>query len=820
MSSKSSRLYLLEYNNYYSRTIKREGDNGADYLDYLEVGPIICNFNPNDGVDTQHIVNTDVIDGSPSFDYCIETDSTDTVISRWFVVETTRKLGGQYEISLHRDLVADFYYPMLKCPVFIERATLGLGSPFILNSEGMNFNQIKTKEVLLKDKTASGWYIGYIANNMEEKTVTIPTESAFNYPRPTISFDTLTSIQGNQARIPSVYTISANAKQYAKSANFYITVNTNGAILREEAVRIDTTPGETPIDSNYEYRTASTPNENATLLAKACKDNAGSIGQSIRNNLAGQYTFQDASTINTLIAMDGQTFYDETNNRVFSVSFTKKGETILSVRPSDGVAYETISSLVASACNMTQVYQSSSKKRVDVAWQVVLDQYVLLVQDITATQSVSITIKPTTNTLNDAPYKMFASPADNVPVTYSGDLGSATFSSPSVAKRLVNALARELSSFLYDIQYLPYCPLAGSIGFVGGANRYGIQLNGTVTDNSNTSISFAISNGSIQTYMLWCKSSNFSLNIEETIECPADPIEFKTEHETSFCRIVSPNYNGSFEFKPTSNYGVDYFEVNCSYKPYQPYIHVNPKFSNEGLYGGDFNDQRGLVCGGDFSLPIVTDQWVAYQIQNASYRDAFNRQVENMETTYKYNREQALASGVVNAITAGLSGATAGAMAGSLGGAPGTAIGAGVGALVGGVAGGVGLAQDLKYSDLLQEEALSYAKDQFNYSLQNIQALPYSLGRVSAFTINNKVFPFLEYYTATQNEKEAFKYRLKYRGMTVGVIGKIEDYLQDNPTFIQGSIIQYVNINGEALPGDDYHLISALANEIHKGVYI
>ena len=51
-------IYLLNYNNYYNRICKKE-DTLTDYLNY-QVGDTIqgVNFNPNDGVNTELIVNT------------------------------------------------------------------------------------------------------------------------------------------------------------------------------------------------------------------------------------------------------------------------------------------------------------------------------------------------------------------------------------------------------------------------------------------------------------------------------------------------------------------------------------------------------------------------------------------------------------------------------------------------------------------------------------------------------------------------------------------------------------------------------------------
>lgn len=75
-----------------------------------------------------------------------------------------------------------------------------------------------------------------------------------------------------------------------------------------------------------------------------------------------------------------------------------------------------------------------------------------------------------------------------------------------------------------------------------------------------------------------------------------------------------------------------------------------------------------------------------------------------------------------------------------------------------------------------QEESRSFAIDNYKMSLDNIKALPNGITRTSAITANNKKVPFVEYYTCTETERNAFLNKLKYDGMTIGVIGKLSDY--------------------------------------------
>jgi hypothetical protein len=171
---------------------------------------------------------------------------------------------------------------------------------------------------------------------------------------------------------------------------------------------------------------------------------------------------------------------------------------------------------------------------------------------------------------------------------------------------------------------------------------------------------------------------------------------------------------------------------------------------------------------------------------------------------------------VVGAISGTISGALGGALAGSAV-APG--VGTAVGAVSGAIASGVGGIADYALNERLRNEAIDYTKDQFNYSLQNIQALPYTLSRVSAINIDNTIYPILEYYTCTDKEKEALINKLKYNGMTVMVIGKINEYALTGITntgeqYIKGKIIRLEGLN------EEYHLANQIVSEINKGVFI
>ena len=816
MSTNYSSIYLLSFNNYYNRILKRF-ETIQEYADYLAYEPLYnYNFNPGDGIDTEITINTNYLTSTPAADYVVVVDSNTSKISgRWYIINANRIRGGQYKISLHRDLLADYKPEVMNADIFVERGFVNAGNPLIFNSEGMNFNQIKKSEILLKDETGSGWFVGYMAANAPKISFDVVTPEANTFPPSPISIEELNSLaESNLISTPEEFDIMANGCLGAnRRRSRWLTVNTTG-LIKSSDDRMD--EGQ---DTKYSFNTEYTAQQCGRWFSNGLIENRNDVIDKTRAQLAADIGARmlTSDLINQLISMNNNTYYDASNNKTFTVRFNHIGSAGSSYHanyPTSGAFYNLICQIAIGYCAMYSAPSLTSNVDVSVGYRTNYTQYELLIESPEQILG-SISIPTTTLGLMDAPYKMFCIPAGNVRIESSVN-GEWVNSNEFYNKNLVSSLIKNLggttsSNYIYDIQYLPYCPFKG-----GSLSENKI----TITDKSLSEIIgkelVVLHKGDINySFMLFCNISSFSLNVNKHIDLPVDPIQFKLDHETKFCRICSPNYSASFEFKPTSNYGVEYFEVNCTYKPYQPFIHVNPKFSSNGLYGSDFNDNRGLVCSGDFSLPSVTDAWKQYQINNAAYQDSFDRRIENMEETYSIQRDRQKTQAAIGVATAALSGAIGGGVAGSNVGGP---IGAAVGGVVAGVAGTAasvyGMRKDLEYADALQREALSYAQDQFNYSLQNIKALPYSLGKVSAFTINNKVFPFVEFYSASDEEIDALRKRIEFRGMTIGVIGKIPNYLNLSRNFIQGSLIRIDGIE------EDYHTAAAIAAELHKGVYI
>lgn len=285
---------------------------------------------------------------------------------------------------------------------------------------------------------------------------------------------------------------------------------------------------------------------------------------------------------------------------------------------------------------------------------------------------------------------------------------------------------------------------------------------------------------------------------------PYNAEDIKVYDACEFQRLVSPNYNGMFQFrKARMDGGIHTINVDCTYKPYTPYIKLNPDFSF--LYGQDWNDSTGLICGGDFSIPMINDPFINYALQNKNYQAVFARNIENLDFNQQIAREQQDFKGILGMTTGGITGAIAGAKTGG-----------GYGA-VAGAAAGVALPA-IKYNfekdwlERQQGEARRFAIDNFNYQLGNIQALPQSITKSSPLSFNNKIWPILEEFSCTDEEKKILRNKLKYDGMTIMAIGELDNYSVPGG-YLKGKLIRLEGLS------DDSHVADAIYQEVDRGFY-
>lgn len=776
-------LYILSYNNYYNRILKYE-NNLEDYYDYINYTLMEANFNNNDGVNTSHIIGSGDWDGVG--DYLIAVEGNN-IKSRWFIIEAERTRAGQYKISLRRDLLVDYWADVKDAPCFIEKAILTENNPLIYNSENMTFNQIKKSEMLLKDLSKCPWIVGYYAkntaHNMLAGTVDLNFESDIDY----IPIDTtFENWKFNATETPfkvapqdieyRIYGMKATTSIGFQSQNGYIRFDKEGNYLRPYQYVANLS---TPLDFHFI----------GDIIGNALQPEVKARATTMYNYLQDYADITSDEDTAFFTSLKNKVIKD-TTGKYYSVNIIPGNVETTVVNISSGNLFQTMKTICNTSSNLTGTPDNTSFKAAVSAQTYTMEYSVL------TTQVSSWDMSGDKITTEDAPYNIFAIPYGSVKLFYTGG-GLIGESRANIGIATANSIIRTMGSNLYDIQLLPYCPLA---------------LEDTRRINLDNQRAYSLIRGpqdSVVGFILNIPYSKFSFDIE--LANPITVSNKKMSNECDVYKLCSPNWASEFQFSPAKNDGVRFINVDCEYKPFQPYIHLNPNF--RGMYGRDFNDARGLICSGDFSLAQVSDAWQNYQINNKNFQSMFDRQIQNMEVKNKISRTQDIISSTVGAV----SGAAAGAMTGNLM-APG--VGAIPGAVIGGVASAAGGIADYAINEKLRNEAMDYTKDMFGYQLGNIQALPYTLTKVSSFNYNNKIFPLIEYYTCTDEEKTAFANKIAYNGMTVGVIGKISDYLGN--TWSYNDIEAQGYIKGQLIRldlGEDFHIVNAISGELNKGVY-
>lgn len=801
---------LCGYNNYRNRTY-RKSSNLTAYTDASDTSYVSTdkdtNFCIEDGIEMSHVFNIkNYTGGEPNYLLLLDKD-TNEIESRWFVIDWNKIRGGQYAASLRRDLLADNYEAITKAPCFIEKGYVGPEDSAIFNKEDMTFNQIKTSEKILRDESKTAWIVGYIAQDhaaITDRTFKLNSEVDF----PT-TFENWTYYDYCDGQARTYANVNSSYFRFYLRGRQY-----NNLIDQLQFTRIDSSHSVTETSSIHRANWWIEPN--------------GAI-QEIQDIDWASYFTNDG--ISTALYEDNSSWSTESilsylnslNGRV--LTFTNKSIklTVISntALDSDFINVDNSSHLYTYMYNRTNIALANAIQNGRIGYpndnpvQYRLNRttFTVTYEEVTTPGTYKYSLPASVRTLSDAPYKMFCMPYYKDVVTtnpmYGFSLDGTTRTDCDADLMLAWAMDMATAlggggqnSSIYDLQILPYCPLSNWRGRSGNTNAAIWSID--KTENVDYIYLTETVDETIYSRGI-CSFCDVSTKEQFLSQYPISIVDYKIQNECDMYRLCSPNYASVFEFNPAKNDGVEGYIVRYTYKPYQPFIYVAPKFNR--LYGRDFKDNRGLILAGDFSLPIVTDLWKQYQLQNKNYQLAFDRQIENMEVGFRQQNVQAIAGAITGTFQGGVSGVAAGGMAG---GVPGAVIGGVVGT-VGSAAGGIA---DIAMQKEMQREAVDFTRDNFGFQLGNIKALPNTLNKVSSIVANSKLFPFLEYYTCTDEERQALDDKLKYNGMTIGRIGKIEDFLHpDSQTYVKGQLIR--------LEGNyDAHTANEIANEFMKGWYI
>lgn len=781
-------LYYYNFKNYYYPSTKRFSDLSGyqPYLVYSETGNNL-NFYENDGVNTEIVAGRS---GNPYYDkanYVIYSKDSTTITSRWYVIDAVKNSSGQYKLQLHRDLPVDYYDEWTQSDCFIEKAILPDDSPFIYNQEQITTNQIKTDEIELKDQTKMAWICGFI--NRESPETQVPIKSSVKADITKLTYDDYQKYTSQGAYSLGSVDVDMYVRLYTGVGGTDLyqkwTIRTESAV---EATADELIKWGIP-DTLYRWD----PVTDGRAMVNYLKANKSEFTANARKyctlygvpaespDIANMYL-----DLGKIFEKDGK-YYKMTRIEVIDTTQEIK----IDVDKAGDLLYTHWNSIMNAfqykdaGNNPVYVMRVKSSYRKPIFQQIVEGDYTL-------------TMPAKDNRLinRDGPFDMFCIPySDDYKIQVNGEAKvqcNKEFAM-SIAQSIGVKMGSGSSPNVYDIQLLPYCPFAGITSMVDNTL--------TLAGEGSVRYTKVLKDQATVYYLFWTTSTSGTLSIPYVYNVTNK----KMSNQVDMMRLVSPSYSGQFEFNPARNEGVSYFNVDYTYLPQSSYIHVNPDF--KGLYGKDYNDARGLIVQGNQSVMYLSSAWEAYQTQNKNYLEIFNREVQNLETNYKYQRIQSGVSAAVSALSSGL--------------AVGGLINAGVGVLSGAASAAGGIA-DLAIQQQLHNEQLDYKKDMFGYQLDNIKALPHSIAKTTAYTENNKIFPVLEYYTCTEEEKKAVAEKIAFNGMSVGVIDKPINYIGNSWSYSDIQDKGYIKcklIKLEGTRANDFHMVNMLGEELNKGVY-
>lgn len=773
-------LYFLRYNNYINRYIKKL-DTVNDYLQYMIGEPLLecINWNPNDGVTTTQILQNW---NHETPDYVIVTDEySNTVISRWFVIDANYQRNGQYDLHLRRDVIADNLESVLNAKGLIKRGWLDTTSPLLMQKEpGISTNEIKKLQIPLDYKSSpnlpinsSGFVIYTALGFSMDETIDLTLneiERAGFVTTESLSINTVDFNQIKEIGEIIIYEDIPNGKKYkfnnlGAENNFYKNV-----AFSEE------------IDGYFNIIDAIDRSATQKIIMNTpliCLNIDGIYSNTLAiNNPRPTQLFEQ--------------FYREETNKTLNVAHQAQSDILRYYEEELQIVGQQIKDLEINPTGyllqLCQSYLRSIKDNI----KVILKNVVIYNKRITfrGYANVSSNIKFSALQSSTSPYAMLLIPENGTFLS-----GQSRYPARTDLLKILNAIIEFGAQNIYDVQYLPFT-FNNDTQISAGLATSVVQL---------ISIEEHTTRGIIQLY------NNFSNDLghyDYTLSKYKD-LQVKLGYETIKARLTSPNHVGNFEYNPYKNgWNQNYLEfyIDVTLIPINPLIKITPRFTQ--IYGANFDDARGLILGGDYGYNIITNEWQTYKYNNKNYLEIFNREIENLE--YIADKQHTLD------ITQAAAGATSAAA--SAAASASTPISALIGGAVAGAASAVAGAADVQINQDLRQENLELKSDLFALNTSSIKARPNQLTRGTTLASYNVLYPYLEIYGATEEELDHLVEYFKNYSFTVNIFGTIKDYLNKRITEYEYTYIKadinYIDIN------DDYHIAREIREVLSGGVKI
>lgn len=796
------RIYTYKFNNYRNRIYKAVYDV-TSMLPYRTNGQgwETNNFNYGDKITTTQIVGSIEQPYSEESDYCI-LQQNDGTIMKWFITEAHYVRGYQWMLTLRRDFGDDIF----NVDCIVHRGYVPDSSNRIFNSEPLSFNKILKARENVTDISVSPWYVAYVSKDWRPDGDQITF--AYNGIDPDITVAGLSNWEyydniGENVQL-SYSHFGVNVRDF-----FDITTTLSAHIagvysLQNRATRgiISYLEGMLGLDGLHLSASHSIRDTAERLVSYS------PFARSYDTVLAAR-SYINLDKVYELTRLNGKYLFDSKTNKTFAMSVTVNPFVTERITPSE------FSSVFMDARQMLKNegyladFGKTSEANMDTNWafaEIETRSVTLSLTEVPyATGIDHIPIPTSRNKTDSSAYDIIAFPAHEV---YLG------ITSDKTNRVKANALAGYFASLpqnvVYDIQLLPFSPINDKymVTMQNGIGRVRTDLMTPSVDlNQNTETS----TGYLDVFYIREAQCYHRLRCE--LREGASPY-FITRKKGGYKRVAlcdmwrlnSPNMASTFEFNAAEMDGWGSFYAEMEFKPATPYVQVYMDFNR--LYGTRFQDMRGLICSGEFSLSRTSSEWNEYVLRNKNYQLQFNREIDNLSLTQSVERKQQIANAVIGGLSSTVQ---AGVSAGMATGNP--IVGVAAGAVMAG-ANVAGAALDVKWSEQLRQEAQNFKKDMFNLSMENIRAVPATLTNVSPRNPRNNGFVTLEYYTCSEEEVDTLLDYIRWYGMSVEAVGHVQDWIEYGvETFVTASILRY---DGR----EDSHYVNALNEELERGFYI
>ena len=875
-------IYLLSYNNYYNRQVKKL-DTIQDYINggYL-IGTIPnCNFAMKDGIASDLIVNQAFVETQP--DYVLIAERGEGGVetgefSRWFVIDTEEIRGNQYSFQVKRDIWVDKFDIAMNSTYFIERGYVSDSNDLIFNNEEQQYSQIKKSQTPLYDETGCPWIVGYIPKKLNKtsqttiETVLRPDTADYvvsditqwDYYQYVVSnpnhefvysdnvenaFRFVVQLpimnvtgQGNSYQMGyfgyslkerSVYGGDVHDTKIIYPSTFIEQENGFGYFSRTETQFNSDTEDKRWWNTNYTSLSSYVEVLNRTMLYKQPTNFEGSN----YTNAIAQFRAAYNIDVNTFTFIEnnlnGKTIKDTSTGKVYTITLTDR--VIDKMEYPSGFDQTNLKNYIKNMLNLTYSNQYSPSMY-GYTTHYTAESNSGQIRCIWKLKQIQISLSEVGNARTYLPRDDDTS---TTPIT---------------------VYRNHLVDQVYDMFAIPY----GSLVVKDGANQY--------TCNKDVGLAIAQAfvttlgevNGQGVVYDLqmlpYCPvreyiQSDGSFDITASDETKVKPIYFSVNGQQNLLPINYVFY--------CSNSKIDNMtllhKVNNTWTPYKIDITDTKLQYNTEMYrlsspnfasSFEFNAaQNGGV--NSFKVSATYKPYNPYirirpefgRMYGEDYRDGrglilqgdfsvatmsnawINYELQNKNYLNSFNREiqsMNLQNKIAN--TQDVVNAITGSVQGGLTGAAAGGMAGGVpGAIIGGVAGlGGSLAGgivDIQNNRKLRNDTIDKAKTLFNYQLDNIKALPNTIRNVGCMTVDNVLVPVLEFYQASDDEIDTFNKKMQFYGMSVMKVGSVIDYI--NPigeSFVQGYLLRLLSPEGVTEEADN-HLAEELSNELQKGLY-